>query len=266
MRAADTFRELGDRESLFKALFGGALQFNRSGKPEAAAAALAEAETLLDPVWPLWTRVVYEFAMGSLHYWSGDPARARVRLAKAMELNSGEGGDPIQREQIELVLLGCDLALGRCFDVVRSGREVLEQEPPRVTGFSRAVTQCFVVVALARIGELTKAEAALRAAVPQMRRAVGTARTTLCYIAYLLAQQGRHADAARLVGAADALTPPGSMILPPPIRACREDAAALALEALGEVEFRRLALEGSGLSEDEAVTLGLPEPGTIAAA
>jgi hypothetical protein len=95
---------------------------------------------------------------------------------------------------------------------------------------------------------------------------VGTARATLCYIAFLLTQQGRHADAARLVGAADALTPPGTMILPPPIRACQEEAAALAREALGETEFRRLALEGRGMSEDGAVALGLPERGTLSAA
>ena len=158
MKAADTFRELGDRESLFKALFGGALQFNRAGKPEAAAAALAEAETLLDPAWPRWTRVIYEFAVGSLHYWSGDPARARVRLAAIQTMNSGEEGEPIQREQIELMLLGCDVALGRPFDVVRFGREVLERERPRVTGFNRAVAQCFIVAALAKIGEVTKAE------------------------------------------------------------------------------------------------------------
>jgi len=56
------------------------------------------------------------------------------------------------------------------------------------------------------------------------------------------------------------------MILPPPIRACREDAAELALAALGEAEFRRLTREGSGLSEDEAVALGLPERAATVAA
>jgi predicted ATPase/DNA-binding winged helix-turn-helix (wHTH) protein len=258
MKAADTFRALGDRELLFNALLNATLQFNRSGHPDAAKTALAEAKMLIDPSWPRWTCVAYEFAVGSLHYWTSEPERARARLIEALELNSGDDGDTAQREQIELLLLGCDLVLRRSFDVVRSGRDMLERERPPLRGFNRAVTQCFVVAALAQIGELTKAESALRAALPQVRRALGTARTTLCYIAFLAAQQGRHVEAAQLVGAIDALQPPGSMILAPPNRACLEEASALALEALGESAFHRLVQEGRALSEDSAVALGLP--------
>ena len=107
-----------------------------------------------------------------------------------------------------MMLVGCDVALRNSHDALRVGRETLERANPPIRGFNRAVLENFVSAALVQIGELAEAESSLRAALPHTRHALGTARTTLCYVSFLLARQGRCADAAQLLGAVDALRPP----------------------------------------------------------
>jgi predicted ATPase len=257
LKAADIFRTIGDRESLFDALTNAAIQFNRAGNSAAAKGALLEAETIFDPEWPRWTRIALDFAVSSANYWAGALDEARSGLRAALELCSGDGRDAAQTEQIELVLLGCDVASRNSYDAVNSGREMLERKNPPIRGFNRAVTESFWIAALIQIGELAHAEASLRAALPRIRRALGTARTTLCHAAFLLARQGRCADSARILGAIDALRPPDSVILAPPNRASYDDAEMIASRALGTTEFERLKTEGYMLSEDEAVALGV---------
>jgi len=259
MKAADIFRTRGDREALFDALTNVSIQFNRAGNVIAAQSALVEAKTLLNPEWPGWTWVAFEFASSSANYWAGALDEARQRLRAALELSRGIGGDASHAEQIELLLLGCDVASRNSYEAVRAGREMLERVSPPVRGFNRAIAESFWIAALIQIGELAKAELSLRAAFPKIRRALGTARTTLCHVSYLLARQGRSGDAARLLGAIDALRPRGSAILAPPNRASYDDATALSLQAVGAYEFELIKIEGSKLTEDEAVLLGFPD-------
>jgi hypothetical protein len=183
---------------------------------------------------------------------------ARQRLRNALEL-SRKSGDASQTEQIEMMLIGCDVALGNSNEVLRAGRRMLERVSSAFPGFNRVVTENFVAAALVQLGELAKAESMFRAALPRIRRAVGTTRTTLCYFAFLLARQGRCADAARLLGAVDALRPSGAAVLAPPNRACRERAAEIAAQALEAREFERLKAEGGMLSEEEAVALAIDD-------
>jgi tetratricopeptide (TPR) repeat protein len=257
LKAADIFRALGDRESLFDALINAASQFNYAGDFVAAERALAEAKILLAPEWPRWTQAAFQLVAGSVKYWSGELAAARLRLRAALEV-SRDAGDASQTEWIEMMVVGCDVALHNSCDALRAGREMLARASPPIRGFNRVVTENFVSAALMQMGNLAEAESTLRAAVPRVRRALGTARTTLCYVSLLLARQGRGADAARLLGAVDALRPSGAAILAPPNRACYEDAATIVAQTLGVEEFERLKAEGRVLSEDEAIALGLP--------
>ena len=117
------------------------------------------------------------------------------------------------------------------------------------------VAENFVNAALLQIGEVAEAEASLRAALPGIRNALGSARTSLCYVALLMARQGRHWDAARLIGAVEGLRPPGAAILAPPNRTCQDDAVDIALAALGSEEFEQAKAQGRLLSEEEAVAL-----------
>jgi predicted ATPase/DNA-binding winged helix-turn-helix (wHTH) protein len=106
MKAADIFRNLGDREALFDALTNASIQFNRAGNSIAAESALVEASVLLNPEWPRWTRVAFAFASCSAKYWAGALDEARQLLCGALELSRGDGGDTSHAEQIELLLLG----------------------------------------------------------------------------------------------------------------------------------------------------------------
>jgi len=256
LKAADVFRALGDRESLFEALTSAFSQFCYAGDPVAADRTLAEARLLLNPEWPRWTLVGIEACGAALTYWTGEPALARERLRAALELVE-ESGDASLAEQIEMMLIGCDVALGNSEEVLRAGREMLERVSSSFPGFNRVVTENFVAAALVQLGQLANAETMLRAALPRMRRAVGTARTTLCYFSFLLARQGRCSDAARLLGSVDALRPPGAAVLAPPNRACYQNAAEIAERAFGAIEFERLKAEGGKLSEEEAVALAI---------
>jgi predicted ATPase/DNA-binding winged helix-turn-helix (wHTH) protein len=258
-KAANIFRRLGCWIELFDALINVTLQLNRAGDSASAEAALVEAKTLLDENWPFWTRVAFEFASGSAKYWAGALDDARRLLLAAIELSRGHDNVAIQTEQMELVLLGCDVAARRSYDAVRAGRDMLERANPRIRGFNRVIVEGLWIAALIQIGELAKADSSLREAFPRIRRALGTGRTTLCYVSFLLARQGRCADATRLLGAIDALRPVGSPILAPPNRSAYEDSKTIAVEALGRSEFERLKAEGLNLSEDEAVMLWLPD-------
>jgi predicted ATPase/DNA-binding winged helix-turn-helix (wHTH) protein len=257
LKAADVFRTLGDRERLFDALIAAASQFNYSGDFLAAERTLAEAGTILDPTWPRWTRVMFELVSGGAKYWAGECAEARGRLCRALEL-SREGGEASQTEWIEMMIVGCDVAMRNWRGALRMGREMLARSHPPMSGFNRVVTENFVIASLIQKGELEEAETAFRAALPRVRDALGSARTTLCYVAFLAARQGRCADAARLLGAIDGLRPPGAAILAPPNQACYDDAAAIALGTLEADEFGRLKGEGRALSESEAMALAFP--------
>jgi predicted ATPase/DNA-binding winged helix-turn-helix (wHTH) protein len=254
MRAADVFRRLGDRTRLFDALIGACTQFNYAGDFVSAERALAEASSLIDPRWPGWMRVMLELSASGAPYWRGDSALARRRLCAALEL-SRSAGDASQTEWIEMMIVGNDAGARKSHDALRRGREMLARRDPPIRGFNRVVTENFVNAALLQIGELAEAEASLRAALPRIRHALGSARTSLCYLALLMARQGRHADAARLIGAVEGLRPPGAAILAPPNRACHDDAAGIALAALGSEAFERAKAEGRLLSEGEAVAL-----------
>jgi predicted ATPase/DNA-binding winged helix-turn-helix (wHTH) protein len=259
LKAAEIYRSLARKEELFDALTNVSLQFAYGGNFGDAERALVEASSLLDPNWPRWTRVVYGFSASSVQYWAGSIKEARVSFQKTLDLARGDGGDAAYAAIIEMLLLGCDVALHKSYDVVRIGREMLERNNPPIRGFTRAVTESFRIAALTQIGELAEAETALIEALPRIRRALGTMRTTLCHIAFLLARQGRCADAAKLLGAVDALRPAGTPILAPPNRASYDDAKAIISKAVGEFELDRLASEGHHLTEESAISLAFPK-------
>jgi predicted ATPase/DNA-binding winged helix-turn-helix (wHTH) protein len=255
LRAVTIFRSLGNRELLFDALTNVALQSTYAGNFAEAEVALSEAKSLIDPKWPRWTRVVLEFASSSVQYWAGMPLEASRGFRKALRLSMGNGGDASYTEVLEMLLLGCDVALHNSYDVIRVSREMLERTNPPVRGVVRTLTESFRIAALVQIGELDEAEIALVSALPRIRRALGTVRTTLCHIASLRAQQGRYADAAALLGAVDALRPVGVPILAPPNRASYEDAVAIITKTLDGAEFDRQRARGRTLTENEAIAM-----------
>jgi len=259
LRAAEVFRALGNREALFDALTYTTAQFSYAGDHAAAERAVAEAGAVLDPAWPGWTRVTFEFWDSHVKYWAGRVAEAREQLLRALELNRGADGDAYLGEQLTMLLLGCEVTLQISDVALPHADALLARNRPPITGATRAIIESFRVAALAQSGDLERAEASLRDALPRFRQAFGTLRTILCHVAYLLARQGRWEDTARILGAVDALRRPGAPILSPPNRASYEGAAVLAAQVLGEGEFERLKAAGGALSEAQAIALALPD-------
>jgi predicted ATPase/DNA-binding winged helix-turn-helix (wHTH) protein len=256
LKAADIFRSLGDRAALFDALTNTALQFSFAGKVAQAEQALAEAETLLNPTWPLWTRLGFAFFSGSVKYWTGSPLEARQKLSEALRLSHGAGGDVFYAEQTEMMMLACDVALRRGGEAVRTADDLLARIDPPIRGFARGIIESLRIAALTQNSELDEADASLRTALPRIAHAVGTTRTTLAHVSFLLARKGRYEDAARLLGAVGV---PGALYLAPPNRASYEDSTAIIVGVLGDDAFERLKTEGRSLSEPEAVALAFPD-------
>jgi predicted ATPase/DNA-binding winged helix-turn-helix (wHTH) protein len=259
LRAAEVFRALGNRQALFDALTYTTAQFSYAGDHAAAERAIAEAGAVLDPAWPAWTRVAFEFWDSHVKYWAGRLPEAREQLLRALELNRGAGGDAYLGEQLTMLLLGCEVTLQISDVALGHADDLLARNRPPITGATRAIVEGFRVVALAQIGDLERAEASLRDALPRFRQAFGTLRTILCHVAFLLVRQGRLEDAARILGAVDGLRRPGAPILSPPNQASYDRATVLAAQALGEGEFERLKATGAVLNEAQAIALALPD-------
>ena len=255
LKAAEIFRGLGDEEDLFDALMNAAAQLYYAGDFSAAEGILAKVRDLVAPSWPRWKHVVVELGFGALKYWAGEVLEARRRLHLALEMNNN-GGEASQSELIEMMLVGCDVALRDSDEAIQNGHKLLFRNKQTLSSFNFVVIETFICAALMQRGEIAAAEIKLRAALPKVKQALGSARTTLCYLAHLCALQERYFEASRLLGAVEGLRLPGSAILAPPNRASLVDAESIAVKALGIEAVEELKKEGRALSEDQAVALG----------
>jgi hypothetical protein len=173
------------------------------------------------------------------------------------------GAETGQANLIETLIVGCDVALRNAPEALRASETALQRVNPPVRGFCRALMESFRCAALLQINESDEAQRSLRAALPQLKRVLGSLHTTCCHLAYLAARQGRFADAARLLGAVEGLRPPGAMNIAPPNKASYQEATALAMAALGSEKFESLRREGLLLSELEAVALAFDADRTL---
>jgi predicted ATPase/DNA-binding winged helix-turn-helix (wHTH) protein len=261
--AADLFRRLGDHRYLFESLIHVVLQFDFVEDIASARRALSEARTLLLPDWPTWMQLAYEYAVSCTDYWAGSFEDARRRLVRMLDAARAPGAETGQANLIETLIVGCDVALRNAPEALRASESALQRANPPVRGFCRALLESFRCAALLQMNESNEAERSLRAALPQLKRALGSLHTTCCHLAYLAARQGRFADAARLVGAVEGLRPPGAMNIAPPNRVSCDEATSLATAALGSKKFENLKREGLLLSELEAVALAFDGDRTL---
>jgi len=258
-RAADLYRSLGDREGLFLAQTSAALQWTFAGEMDEANRALAEARSLLDPAWPPWTLAQVEHSTGTCEVWGGNPEDGRKHLRAAIEFFSRDSGDAFFAMQGGVLLLICDFAQRRFQAVARACADSLSKVGARLPGLGKVYLTTLMGGALAQCGDLDGAEAALRTALPMVKRAGQYVHGALNHVAFLVARQGRIPDAARLIGYIDAAQTPELVVKHPAWRLSYDDAIAIVAPALGASEFERLRREGGTLTEDEAVALALPE-------
>ena len=259
--AADLFRRLGDRRYLFESLIYVVLQSDFFGDFVSARRALAEARALLSPDWPAWMQLAYEYALSCTDYWSGSFEAARARLSRNLGMAREPGAETGQANLMEALIVGCDVALRNAREALQGSEAALQRTDPPMNGFCRALMESFRCAALLQMNCNDEAERSLRAALPQLKRVLGSLHTTCCHLAFLAARQGRFADAARLVGAVEGLRPPGSMNIAPPNQASQDEATSLATAALGAETFESFRSDGRLLSEAQAVLLALPRDG-----
>jgi hypothetical protein len=261
--AAELFRRLGDRRYLFESLIHVVLQFDFVEDFASARRALSEARALLLPDWPTWMQLAYEYAVSCTDYWSGSFEAARRRLVQMLDAARAPGAETGQANLVEMLIVGCDVALRDAPEALRASESALRRANPPLRGFHRALMESFRCAALLQMNENDEAERSLRAALPQLKRALGSLHTTCCHLAFLAARRGRFADAARLVGAVEGLRPPGAMNIAPPNRASYQAATALATTALGSEKFENLRREGHLLSEDQAIAVAFDGDRTL---
>ena len=261
--AAELFRRLGDRRYLFESLIHVVLQFDFVEDIASARRALSEARALLLPDWPAWMQLAYEYAVSCTDYWSGSFEAARRRLVQMLDAARAPGAETGQANLVEMLIVGCDVALRNAPEALRASATALQRANPPVRGFHRAVMESFRCAALLQMNENDEAERSLRAALPHLKRALGSLHTTCCHLAFLAARQGRFADAARLLGAVEGLRPPGAMNIAPPNEASYQEATTLATTALSSEKFENLKREGYLLSETEAIALAFDANRTL---
>ncbi len=258
-KAAALYRELGDAKGEFLALIFATAQSIMVGDQNASKRRLAEAKSLIKPEWPRWMQAVTDVYAALNDYFFDRPEEWRNQLRRARDVLQWPEGDAYFAELAELNLILVDYVLESYREVAAAAEAILSRPRTQPVGFVRTYMMFFRAAALLALGEIDSAEAIFRLAVPQIKRAIGTARWTLSYLALLTALRGRGADAARLIGfideKVDAMRGFGGVL--------QSSTYAKTLDVVrAEIDVDRLAhlrSEGAALTTQQAIALALPE-------
>jgi predicted ATPase/class 3 adenylate cyclase len=257
LRAAELFRSLGDRFWVFRSLISAAISFAYLVDRVAAERAVSDMEALLDPSWPSWLQFAIALCKARCEY-SIERRPEEVRKLVDAVLQSHRRGHSLFGDACEVLLPLCDLAGGdfasalhRCDDLL-GGSTVIEG-----THF-RAHILAWRSSALVGLGNLEAAEISLRTAAITITHATGPAAWAFCYIAHLLARQGRFNEAAKTIAYIDNRLGADLERLPPVPERCYEEALAIIKTGLDAEVLGRLRNEASRLSADEMIAMAFP--------
>ncbi len=254
LRATELFRSLGDTFRLIDCLIWTAMVGAGRGDSQHRAAALAEADALLDDSAPFRQRAALALAHGRHFAYLGDYEKARAGAERQAAIYR-EAGEQFG-EQMALstaAWFGC--ALGRIDDAI----PVLEHA---ITTFRRIKapygiggSQQFLAGAYALHGDREAALATGRDVIQYLQRSQMVV-VLVPYMALLHAQQARsEADAALLIGFFDVELKRTGRIVPPFITQTRDRVMALVKAALGDRQAQSHAAAGAQLTEELAIGL-----------
>jgi predicted ATPase/DNA-binding winged helix-turn-helix (wHTH) protein len=256
-RAVELYRRLGDTLGLGYSLvrLGGECVF--MGRLEQAAPILAEALSLLESAAVPRPLAQYHNAFGLLKVLTGDPVAARSHYEKALSLYRTAGA-----ERMVPVMLGflADMmwAMGDLDAALAAFHETVarQRRQPHATRSSLGFALTNLAGVLIERGQLDEAMVAAREGLPLLKGA-GHVWYLLDYLALRAALIGHHAEAARMVGYADAIYLASQISRQPNEARARARLQALLHERLGCAEVARLLADGATLSEDEACRIAL---------
>ncbi|MFO1315513.1 MAG: winged helix-turn-helix domain-containing protein [Burkholderiales bacterium] len=257
-RAATMFRELGEPDFLYEALTSVAVIGARRGASAAIARALAEAERIEDPGWPSRQRAQLQFA----HYmWAMMDGRFVDALAFAQrqrDLYREDGsaaGVEIAAANVGSALLALDQPEAALAEV----RPAAARLEALGAGASAGHVIGIETIALVMLGRHDEALSRARAAFALLQRE-GDTLWLLEPLAWSAALQGRHADAARIAGFADALGARLGDVRRASVQKRRDAIDALLAASLPDAVRRALLAEGAAMREGEAFALALGAP------
>ena len=224
------WRDLNDSLRLHFALGFYAAECSRAGRFDDADRAIAEAQSLEDPAWPLRRRMWGAAALGGVCIHRGDAAWARLKLADAALMAD---------DLAEAIELGW-----------RAVRELRLLDQPSSLGLALSN----LCAALLLNGHRSAAAQAAAEALPLMWRN-GWGYLLLDSLALLAAQQGRAADAAPLLGFVDAWYLQHDDTRQPNELRLAKLVADAAEAALGTQRFAQARCEGTRLADTQAEAL-----------
>ncbi|MGJ7512606.1 adenylate/guanylate cyclase domain-containing protein [Variovorax sp. GT1P44] len=257
LRAAELFRSLDDRFWVFRSLTSTVYSFAYLADRDAAQRALTEMEALLDPAWPSWLQFAIAWGKSLREYCiERRPQEARKLIDTVLQ--SHRRGDSFFGDVCEGVRPLFDLAAGdfasalhRCDDLL-GGSRVIEG------AYFRAFILAFRGLAQVGLGDLEAAETSLRTAATMITHAQGPAIWVFCYIANLLAREGRYIEAAKTIAYINNRLGSDHARLPPVPERCYEEALAVIKTGLDAEALGRLRDEGSRLSAEEVIAMAFP--------
>jgi predicted ATPase/class 3 adenylate cyclase len=257
-RAIALYRAHGDATALGGALarLGGSLA--RSGRAEVAKAALLEARPLLDRTPNSLLLGIWSENFGFLQAISGRPADARPYYEAALTFYRSAGAN---RKVLFMLSNIADMnwALGNLDRAIASFREAvaLARATHALSKASLAVPLGNLAGALTELGNLDEAHATACEAI-SLQQEDGTVWMWLDHYALLVELMGRHTDAARLEGYADAVHSAQGMT-PRQSNEARARTRLLTLlaEKIPALELERLLAEGAKMNQDEACRMAL---------
>ena len=246
-RAVDLYRQLGDEVSLLTSLAARAAMGSQRNETEAAEAALAEAKRLEHDGLPARLR-------GSL-------AWARQRwLTRSDRLEEGLDAVLVQAEHYRRAGLedwaaiaeGANVAsletsLGRPHSAEARARQALATIERLGMAQEGGHVRLSLATALSDLGRYDEAVAEARAALPLLI-GEGDEFRLLEPLALNAALQGRHADAARVLGFADARRAESGTLCMPTVQRLRARAYAIVASKIDAMEVEALKTAGAGLA------------------
>ncbi|MDM0117993.1 adenylate/guanylate cyclase domain-containing protein [Variovorax sp. J22R133] len=257
LKAAELFRSLGDRFWVFMSLTSATYHLAFLADRAAAKRALTEMDALLDPAWPSWLQFAVAWCKAICEY-SVERRPEEARKLVDSVLQSHLRGDSYYGDGCELLLPHFDLeagdfasALHRCDDLL-GGSTALE------CTYVRAYLLAWRSLALVGLGDLEAAGISLRTATTMITHTAGPAVWLFCYIAQLLARQGRLVEAAKTIVYIDNRLGPNHERLTTLTERCHEDALAIIKTGLDTEALGRLRDEGSRLSAKEVIAMAFP--------
>jgi predicted ATPase/class 3 adenylate cyclase len=257
LKAAELFRSLGDRFWVFRSLTSTVIAFALFADRVAAERALTEMEALLDPAWPSWLQFAIAYCKARCEYFvERRPEEAR-KLVNAV-LQSHRRGNSFFGDGCEGLLVLCDLAAGDFASALHRCTDLLGESRVIESTFFRAYLLAWRSMALAGLGHLEAAEISLRTATTMITHTQGPAPWVFCYIAHLLARQGRFVEAAKTIAYIDNRLGSDHERLPPAPERFYEDALAIIKTGLDAATLGRLCNEGSRLSAEEVIAMTFP--------